>query len=218
MEVYYKKIQNFINSFTSNLYNEYNKNIKLVEEIERYSRIYNNNKLKKILVETDNIILKKLETINQLINKYKMHYNTYDNKHNININQRILHEFNIVKYQGRYLDLVKYYYYTFLNWFKAEDKFFIKNRLIKNITKKENYTEEGLENYTETGLENYMETGLENIISIRNIENIRDMEYTFEIGMYDPSLFVQTNKICNIKVYKENDALKIHEITCEDIT
>jgi len=57
MDFYYKTVQNFINTFSNNLFNEYNKNLILKDKCEKYKSLYNNNLLKKAFIKIDKKIL-----------------------------------------------------------------------------------------------------------------------------------------------------------------
>ncbi|EEQ81665.1 hypothetical protein NCER_101814 [Vairimorpha ceranae BRL01] len=211
MDFYYKTVQNFINTFSNNLFNEYNKNLILKDKCEKYKSLYNNNLLKKALIKIDKKIL---NFINLLYKKsIERKYNTITHASN-DINKYFTksnkQNTNIINYKSTFFNKIKNTYYRFKNWFLSEDKYFVKNILIKNINNPLCYTEEGLSDYK-------LITDITNIVKINKVENLNKSNWTFEITTYNPINNIVSNKQCIIKNLKDNDVLKIDSITCENL-
>ncbi|KAK6090351.1 hypothetical protein P3W45_000708 [Vairimorpha bombi] len=189
MDFYLDNLHNFINTFRNNLHNEYNKNKILSNKISGYKRIYDDNCIKKMLVHTDKVILKGIDNLyNEYIkNKYNTKLSTEKNNTKLFTDE--------IPYVNLYLK-------------HNSNKFFIEDNLIKDLSNPKNYTEEGLADY-------YLVNGIQNILDIRRIENTKDLMFEFEVTVLDKEKV--NNKICKIKVEKNDEIFKIDQINCVDL-
>jgi hypothetical protein len=220
MDFYLDNLHNFINTFRNNLHNEYNKNKILSNKISGYKRIYDDNCIKKMLVHTDKVILKGIDNLyNEYIkNKYNTKLSTEKNNTKLftdeipYVNLYLKHNSSKSKdlsiYKNTLSNKIKYLYYRFKEWFMNKDKFFIEDNLIKDLSNPKNYTEEGLADY-------YLVNGIQNILDIRRIENTKDLTFEFEVTVLDKEKV--NNKICKIKVEKNDEIFKIDQINCVDL-
>lgn len=204
MDYYFKKITNFTNLLTNNLYNEYNKNKILKHEVHKYKNIFEKFPAIKILNKTENYILKNIENASNsfLINKKIIPIKIYP--------KTIYKTGKLTKYIETFKKKILYQLCKIRQRFYKDECFFIEKNILKNLTNLENFTEDGLSDFN-------LYPNLKYIIDIRNIQLIRDTnkykEYTFEATTV---LMRNVEYISlHIKLEKIDNKYKITELNCE---